>query len=78
MVSKAHELGMTVAVWTVDRLATFEALYEFDTDAVITDHPEIFLEWAKIHGENVPEGINEDKVMKCFKKHAEFVADKYI
>lgn len=78
MISKVHELGMTMAVWTVNRLATFEALYKMDIDSIITDYPEIFNNWAKIQGEKVPKGADKDQVMKCFKKHAEFVSDKYL
>lgn len=41
IIDKAHEKGIKVACWTVNKLETIDKLYEMGADGVITDYPDI-------------------------------------
>lgn len=39
LVAKAHELGLPVAVWTVNERADIEAMIDLGVDGIVTDYP---------------------------------------
>lgn len=41
LIDKAHEQGVKVACWTVNKLETLDKLYSWGADGVITDYPDI-------------------------------------
>lgn len=46
-VRECKEHGVGINVWTVNDLASFEKLVEWDVDGVITNYPKVLYDWLK-------------------------------
>jgi glycerophosphoryl diester phosphodiesterase len=51
VIARAHELGIRVAVWTVDDPATMRGLLDAGVDGIITDRPDVLREVLVSRGE---------------------------
>ncbi|KAF8707397.1 carboxypeptidase s, partial [Rhizoctonia solani] len=69
MVKEAHKSGMLVKPWTVNRLNIAEQIYGWGVDGIITDYPEVVRRWALLKGVSVSKTYDQNKVLKCLKKH---------
>ncbi|TFK41298.1 PLC-like phosphodiesterase [Crucibulum laeve] len=69
MISRAHELGMTVRPWTVDRHNIAEQLLEWKADGIISDYPHLVRNLVQQKGFRVAPKISKSKVLECLNKH---------
>ncbi|RXW22891.1 hypothetical protein EST38_g2947 [Candolleomyces aberdarensis] len=73
MIQEAHQLGLTVAPWTVNRLDIAEQLMEWGVDGIITDYPFLVRRLAVQRGHSVASTFSQEKVMGCLDKHLQRV-----
>ncbi|KAK7047781.1 hypothetical protein VNI00_006109 [Paramarasmius palmivorus] len=73
MIDRAHELGLQVKPWTVNRMNVAEQLLDWGVDGIITDYPHQLRRIVQSRGLGVKDGFSEKKVMKCLKKHLQTV-----
>ncbi|KAM6497988.1 PLC-like phosphodiesterase [Amanita muscaria] len=73
MVDRAHDLGMLVVPWTVNRLNIADELLDWGVDGIITDYPNTFYRWAKSRNLKVAPQYSEKEVMFCLRKHLQTV-----
>lgn len=69
LVSQAHELGMLVKPWTVNRLDIGDELLAFGADGIITDYPIAVRRWAMQHGLPVAPKYPKQRVLACLEMH---------
>ena len=50
----AHDLDLTVKVWTVNEEKRMKALIEMDVDGIITDYPDRLRRVLEMRGMNLP------------------------
>ncbi|KAG6910557.1 hypothetical protein DXG01_009507 [Tephrocybe rancida] len=68
MVDRAHELGMKVVPWTVDRLNIADGLLELGVDGIITDNPAYVRRLLDQNGLGLAPKYDQEKVFKCLAK----------
>ena len=68
LVTLAHQLGMQVKPWTIDRLNVIEELVEMGVDGVISDYPRDVRVWAEAKGFNLAPKADEERVGACLAK----------
>jgi glycerophosphoryl diester phosphodiesterase len=56
LITEAHNLGLSVVVWTVNRPADIAHLIDIGVDGIISDHPEILRRVAGEKGVALPKG----------------------
>jgi len=69
MVNRAHELGMSVKPWTVDRLNSADLLLDWGVDGIITDFPDQMRRRVQQKGLQVTATRSQEKVLGCLAKH---------
>ncbi|KAK1215290.1 hypothetical protein PQX77_022108 [Marasmius sp. AFHP31] len=69
MIDRAHELGMQVKPWTVNRMNVAEQLLDWGVDGIITDYPSHLRRIVEKRGSSVTRQFKEKKVMACLDKH---------
>lgn len=67
MITAAHNLGLLVKPWTVNRLNIVDQLLEWGTDGIITDYPEQVRRYAEYKGKKVSPKFSSERVHKCLK-----------
>ncbi|KAF5312460.1 hypothetical protein D9619_003482 [Psilocybe cf. subviscida] len=73
MIKKAHQLGLAVKPWTVNRLNVAEQLMDWGVDGIITDYPLQVRRLAIGRGETVSPSFSQSKVLSCLAKHIQKV-----
>ncbi|KAF9023432.1 PLC-like phosphodiesterase [Hymenopellis radicata] len=73
MISEAHELGMEVKPWTINRMNIAQQLLEWGVDGIITDYPHALTRLLKQQKYRVEDSFFEHVVMKCFHQHAQYI-----
>ncbi|KAF8350183.1 PLC-like phosphodiesterase [Amanita rubescens] len=73
LIDVAHEVGLTVIPWTVNRHNIADQLVSWGVDGVITDYPSIFYRWAITKGLKVAPTFAQDHVLFCLQKHLQTV-----
>lgn len=73
MISEAHQLGIEVIPWSVNRLNVADQLAQWGVDGIITDYPNTFHRWAKSNNLKVPPGFDEREVLSCLRKNLQTV-----
>ncbi|KAL0572909.1 hypothetical protein V5O48_009056 [Marasmius crinis-equi] len=73
MIDRAHELGMEVKPWTVDRMNVAEQLLDWGVDGIITDFPSNLRRIVQKRGLSVAPQFKETEVLGCLKKHLQIV-----
>lgn len=77
-VKMAHDLGLEVAVWTVNYLNNVEYLVKnCSADGIITDYPEDVYKYLKQQGYKLPKQPNEkgvERIDKCLQKHVQLTS----
>ncbi|GJJ09506.1 hypothetical protein Clacol_003729 [Clathrus columnatus] len=68
MVSRAHELGLVVKPWTVNRLNVIEEMVEMGVDGIITDYPDVLRRWAQQHKLPVAPRYPKYNVLTCLNR----------
>ncbi|TDL28770.1 PLC-like phosphodiesterase [Rickenella mellea] len=71
MVDKAHELGLAVKPWTINRLNIVEQLMSWHVDGIITDYPNVVRRWAKQNGFHVAPKYPKQRVLACLEQHTQ-------
>jgi len=71
MVDEAHNLGMTVKPFTVNRLNVVEQLLSWKVDGIITDYPSVVRRWAKQQGLPAAPKYPKQRVLACMDKHTQ-------
>ncbi|KAL0072223.1 hypothetical protein AAF712_001148 [Marasmius tenuissimus] len=71
MVDKAHQLGMLVKPWTINRLNTAELLLDTGVDGLITDYPNMMRRLAQQKGYHVAPKYPKKRVLGCLQQHLE-------
>ncbi|KAK7058341.1 hypothetical protein VNI00_001972 [Paramarasmius palmivorus] len=71
MVDKAHELGMLVMPWTVNRLNVAERILNWKVDGIITDYPNMIRRLVQQRGQHVAPKYPKKRVLECLKQHME-------
>ncbi|KAJ8091681.1 hypothetical protein PM082_020916 [Marasmius tenuissimus] len=74
MIDRAHELGMQVKPWTVDRMSVAEQLLDWGVDGIITDFPSHLRRIVQKRGSSVARQFKEKKVMACLDKHIQIAS----
>ncbi|RDB28841.1 Glycerophosphoryl diester phosphodiesterase [Hypsizygus marmoreus] len=69
MVDRAHQVGMTVKPWTVDRLNIVDQLLDWGVDGIISDYPTQLRRRVMQRGLPVASQFSEKKVLACLAKH---------
>ncbi|KAF8480662.1 PLC-like phosphodiesterase [Gautieria morchelliformis] len=80
MVKFAHELGLVVKPWTVNRLNIVQQLVDMGVDGIITDSPNVLRRWAQQHKLSVAPRYPKYRVLACLEKHRQVLRegiDKY-
>lgn len=70
MVIRAHQLGLAVKPWTVNRLSVVEKLVELSVDGIITDYPDVLRRWAQQHKLPVAPRYSKHDVLSCLNKYS--------
>lgn len=65
LVSEAHAAGLAVVPWTVDDVATMEALLAAGVDGLITNYPDRLREVLADHGFTLPRPVEEPRGVDC-------------
>ncbi|KAF9568528.1 PLC-like phosphodiesterase [Agrocybe pediades] len=73
MIDQAHQLGMRVKPWTVNRHNIAEQLLDWGVDGIITDYPEATRRLIQSRGLVVAPKISKKKVFECLNKHVQRV-----
>ncbi|KAK2462021.1 hypothetical protein APHAL10511_006484 [Amanita phalloides] len=73
MVESAHEVGLTVIPWTVNRLNVADQLISWGVDGIITDYPGIFHRWVVSKGLKAAPNFSQEDVLFCLQKHLQTV-----
>ncbi|KAF9481720.1 PLC-like phosphodiesterase [Pholiota conissans] len=73
MVDKAHELGVMVKPFTVNRLNSAAQLLSWGVDGIITDYPTQIRRLIRGSGELVAQPFPKKRVLKCLQKHLQKV-----
>ncbi|KAF8624793.1 hypothetical protein AX15_005682 [Amanita polypyramis BW_CC] len=73
MIESAHELGMTIVPWTVDRLNIADQLVSWGVDGIITDYPSILRRWAGLKNLKLAPRFPKEEVLFCLRKHIQTV-----
>ncbi|TFY54727.1 hypothetical protein EVJ58_g8689 [Rhodofomes roseus] len=69
MVDEAHKLGISVKVWTVNRLNIVEQMLDWKVDGIITDYPNVVRRLTKQYGYPSAPTYPKHRVMSCLKEH---------
>jgi glycerophosphoryl diester phosphodiesterase len=69
MIKRAHELGLAVKPWTVNRLSVAEQLFDWGVDGIITDYPNSVRRLVKQRQLPVPPKYPKKRVLECLDKH---------
>ncbi|KIJ45617.1 hypothetical protein M422DRAFT_206908 [Sphaerobolus stellatus SS14] len=69
MVRAAHQLGMLVKPWTVNRLSVADRLLRIGVDGIITDAPDILRRWAQQQKLPVAPRYPKYSVLACLEKY---------
>ncbi|KAF8898436.1 PLC-like phosphodiesterase [Infundibulicybe gibba] len=69
MVDRAHQLGMTVKPYTIDRLNIADQLLQWGVDGIITDFPVNMRRYLQQHNIGVSPTHSQDQVLTCLKEH---------
>jgi len=69
MVAKAHQLGLKVKPWTVNRLDVADRLIKMGVDGIITDAPDVLRRWAQHLKLPVAPRYPQSSVLACLRKH---------
>ncbi|KAJ7102293.1 PLC-like phosphodiesterase [Mycena belliarum] len=70
MVDRAHQLGMLVKPWTVNRLEIAEDLIRWGVDGIITDYPNVIRRWVQQQGLQVAPKYPKRRVLSCLERHS--------
>ncbi|KDR84848.1 hypothetical protein GALMADRAFT_233276 [Galerina marginata CBS 339.88] len=73
MIEQAHELGLTVKPWTVNRLNIVSQLLDWGVDGIITDYPAQVRRLIKERGQAVAPTFSKKRVLQCLKEHVQKV-----
>jgi glycerophosphoryl diester phosphodiesterase len=67
VISRAHDLGIRVVVWTVDDPATMRSLLDMGVDGIITDRPDVLRDVLISRGQwtRPVEGRRSDALERC-------------
>ncbi|KAG6866867.1 hypothetical protein C0991_008803 [Blastosporella zonata] len=68
MVDRAHELGLKVVPWTVNRLNVADQLFDLGVDGIITDYPASMRRLIEQKGLGLSRTYEEKKVLRCLTK----------
>ncbi|ESK98229.1 glycerophosphoryl diester phosphodiesterase [Moniliophthora roreri MCA 2997] len=72
MVDKAHELGMLVVPWTVNRLNVAERILDWNVDGIITDYPNMIRRLVQQRGRHhIAPKFPKKRVLECLRQHME-------
>ncbi|KJA26111.1 hypothetical protein HYPSUDRAFT_181664 [Hypholoma sublateritium FD-334 SS-4] len=69
MVRRAHEFGILVKPFTVNRLNIAQVLLEAGVDGIITDYPATVRRFLEANGESLPPQFPATRVLNCLSKH---------
>jgi len=69
MIERAHEVGMLVKPWTVNRLNIADQLLGWKADGIITDYPTEIRRLVEQKGATVAPPFAKDRVLACLAKH---------
>lgn len=69
MVDRAHELGMLVIPWTVDRLSIADQLLDLGVDGIITDYVTQMRRRFQQRGLRLAPTHSQERVLDCLAKH---------
>ncbi|KAF8202932.1 PLC-like phosphodiesterase [Pholiota molesta] len=73
MISQAHELGMMVKPFTVNRLNSAAQLLDWGVDGIITDYPTQVRRLVRDSGKIVASPFSTKRVLKCLNEHLQKV-----
>jgi len=72
MVDAAHDLGMIVKPYTVNRLNIVEQLLYWKVDGIITDYPNVVRRFTKQQGLPAAPKYPKQRVLACLEKHMQY------
>ncbi|EKM83481.1 hypothetical protein AGABI1DRAFT_66131 [Agaricus bisporus var. burnettii JB137-S8] len=75
MIDRAHELGLKVIPWTVNRLNVAQQLIDWKVDGIITDYGASVRALAKSAGLKVRPRFGANRVRQCVKKHIQLTSE---
>jgi len=73
MIHRAHQLGMMVVPWTVDRLNVADQLLDWGVDGIISDYPDRLRKRVEQKGLPVSPIYPKRRVLNCLAKHLQTV-----
>ncbi|KAF8480658.1 PLC-like phosphodiesterase [Gautieria morchelliformis] len=73
MVKLAHDLGLAVKPWTVNRLNIVEQLVDMGVDGIISDAPDVLRRWAQQHKLSVAPRYPKYQVLACLANHQQAI-----
>ncbi|KAF8905444.1 PLC-like phosphodiesterase [Gymnopilus junonius] len=73
MIERAHDLGMAVKPWTVNRHNTVAQLLDWRVDGIITDYPTQVRRLIELRGGSVAPSFSKKRVLRCLKQHLQRV-----
>jgi len=73
MIDRAHQVGMTVKPWTVNRLNVADQLLDWGVDGIITDYPDQLRNRVEQRGLAVAPTYSKRHVLDCLNKHLQRV-----
>ncbi|KAE9395931.1 PLC-like phosphodiesterase [Gymnopus androsaceus JB14] len=68
-VEHAHDLGMLVKPWTVNRLSIAEQLLDWNVDGIITDYPNMMRRLVQQRNRPVAPKYPKKRVLECLNRH---------
>lgn len=71
LVRRAHELGLLVKPWTVNRLDRVEELLDWGVDGIISDFPNSVRRRVQQYGHAVAPKYPKKRVLECLNNHLE-------
>ncbi|RPD58375.1 PLC-like phosphodiesterase [Lentinus tigrinus ALCF2SS1-6] len=69
MIDTAHQLGLLVKPWTVNRMNIVEQLLKWKADGIISDYPNVVRRLAKHRGLPVAPKFPKQRVLSCLQEH---------
>ncbi|KAI0757351.1 PLC-like phosphodiesterase [Daedaleopsis nitida] len=69
MIDTAHQLGMKVKPWTVNRMNIVEQLLDWNADGIISDYPNVVRRLVKHRNMPVAPKYPKQRVLSCLEDH---------